>query len=79
MEMSRLVGENEYLSCLHKFYQTFLDDSNNDINICVWLRTCKAALIVLAFQPELTKPEMVYLDMLVDKASSMRWGNIFHM
>ena len=42
-----------------------LDDSNNDITICVLLREYKQVLIVLAFQPELTKPERTFLDTLV--------------
>ena len=66
-----LTGEVEYLSCLDKFYQIFLDDSNNNINICIWLRECKEVLTVLEFQSVLTKPERVYIDILVDKASCM--------
>ena len=66
-----LAGEIEYLSCRDKFNQIFVDDSSNDVNICIWLREFKEVLAVLEFQPVLTKPERVYIDVLVDKASCM--------
>ena len=69
--VNTLAGEVEYLSCRDKFYQIFLDDANNDINICIWLRESKEVLTVLEFQRVLTKPERVYIDILVDKASCM--------
>ena len=40
-------------------------------NICFWLREFKEILTVLEFQPVLTKPKRVYIDILMDKASCM--------
>ena len=72
MEMKNtLAGDIEYLSCQDKFYQIFVDDSNNDVNICIWLREFKEVLAVLEFQPLLTKSERVYIGILVVKASCM--------
>ena len=51
MEMSWQERLND-LSCWDKFYQTFLDESNNDINVCVRLRECKESLTLLALQSE---------------------------
>ena len=43
--------------------------SSGQCDACI--RECKEVLTVLEFKPVLTKPERVYIDILVDKASCM--------